>query len=145
MLGEEWEVRQHVWLAKKQRKKTFGQKGFEAARHCCENSANTIGACGEVARLVATTAGQARFRPGNLHIHAVDKNQNSGCQAGSSTGARCNDSDNKSSNSSSQGNRWMLEANAKCARWGQPWNRNPSAPAPMRLSRSALTESAAKV
>lgn len=30
--------------------------------------------------------GQARFRPGNLHIHAVDKNQNSGCQAGPSTG-----------------------------------------------------------
>lgn len=44
----------------KNREKTFGQKGFEAARRCCENSANTIGACGEVARLVATTAGQAR-------------------------------------------------------------------------------------
>lgn len=92
-------------IGQKTEKKTFGQKGFEATRRCCENSANTIGACGEVARLVATTAGQARFRPGNLHIHAVDKNQNSGCQAGSSTGARCNDSDNKSSNSSSQGNR----------------------------------------
>lgn len=45
--------------------------------------------------------------------------------------ARCNDNDNDNkSSSNSQGNRWMLEANAKCARWGQPWNRNPSCPRP---------------
>lgn len=54
---------------KNREKNTFGQKGFEAARRCCENSANTIGACGEVARLVATTAGQAR--PGSICIFTL--------------------------------------------------------------------------
>lgn len=51
------------WLCDWPKKKTFGQKGFEAARRCCENSANTIGACGEVARLVTTRPGQERPGP----------------------------------------------------------------------------------